>query len=87
MEKKNQLKKELFLSLSAGTPSSNWSAPKEETQGLMPPAPMAIMYRPRKNTTDWDEVDEEVSCGQSSPVHAAGIDAEIDIAAIPLCCK
>jgi hypothetical protein len=48
---------------------------------------MAIMYRPRKNTTDWDEVDEEVSCGQSSPVHAAGIDAEIDIAAIPLCCK
>lgn len=45
MAKKNQLKKDDLLADSLGSDSSNWSAPKDETQGLMPPVPRAMRER------------------------------------------
>lgn len=42
-----QLKKEPFLMRSDGSPSSNWSAPKDIRHGRRPPSPNAIMYKPR----------------------------------------
>ena len=42
MEKKNQLKNEPLFTRSAGSAPSNWSAPRAEVQGLMPPDPMAM---------------------------------------------
>jgi hypothetical protein len=38
------LKKELLLRRSLASLSSNWSAPNDDTHGLMPPVPSAIMY-------------------------------------------
>ena len=57
-----------------GSFSSNWSAPKEETQGLMPPIPSANRYRLRKNTPDC----AIVVVGQSVPVHEGGFKNERD---------
>uniref|UniRef100_A0A0A8ZA70 Uncharacterized protein n=1 Tax=Arundo donax TaxID=35708 RepID=A0A0A8ZA70_ARUDO len=41
MEKKNQLKNEPLVTRSTGSALSNWSAPRAEVQGLMPPDPTA----------------------------------------------
>ena len=59
-----QLKKELFFVLSSSSVSSNWSAPKDATQGFCPPYPIATIYRPKKNMMCWDET-EYVQAGQT----------------------
>ena len=46
----HQLKKESLWALSLGSKSSNWSAPMVDMLGLVPPVPIARMYRAQKNT-------------------------------------
>lgn len=53
MAKKNQLKNEYFFWTSFSSASSNWSAPKDETHGLIPPVPRAIRASATKRKADW----------------------------------
>uniref|UniRef100_A0A0A9G5F3 Uncharacterized protein n=1 Tax=Arundo donax TaxID=35708 RepID=A0A0A9G5F3_ARUDO len=46
----HQLKKESFRSRSAGSKSSNWSAPMVEMLGFVTPCPSAMVYSPPKYT-------------------------------------
>lgn len=53
---KNQLKKECLLRASLLSDSSNWSAPKEETQALIPPVPSAMRASAKKRKAFWPRV-------------------------------
>lgn len=53
MAKKNQLKNANFLWTSFSSVSSNWSAPKEETHGLIPPVPRAIRAKAQLRKALW----------------------------------
>lgn len=53
---KNQLKKECLLRASFLSDSSNWSAPKEETQALIPPVPSAMRPSANKRKAFWPRV-------------------------------
>lgn len=44
----HQLKKLFFSTFCAGCLGSNWSAPKADTFGLIPPVPTAIVYSAMK---------------------------------------
>lgn len=54
--KKNQLKKANFFLTSFLSASSNWSAPNDETHGLIPPVPRAMRASAKKRNVFWPSV-------------------------------
>ncbi|GER35515.1 carbonic anhydrase [Striga asiatica] len=69
MAKKNQLKNEYLWLASVWSASSNWSAPKEETHGLMPPVPTAMRARESINAGEGDNCLKaaQIGVGHESP--------------------
>ena len=53
MAKNNQVKNEYFLWASFSSASSTWSAPKDETHGLIQPVLRAIRASAPKRKADW----------------------------------
>lgn len=49
---------------------SNWSAPKADTLGLMPPVPSATMYREVKRAAFWSRVGYRSGGGVSAGTRA-----------------
>lgn len=85
MAKKNQLKKAYFFWTSFSSASSNWSAPNEETQGLMPPVPRAIRASEPYRKLDWPSVAGMHGLAVHSGGRKLSTDAEMVRSTIPYC--